>query len=57
MQLGGTQIPGTTNTFGGDSATEYGTTPLALFYPAANGGPQYIYEDFRSILSSNPCSG
>jgi hypothetical protein len=56
-QLGGTQIPGTTNTFGGDSATEYGTTPLALFYPAANGGPQYIYEDFRNILSSNPCSG
>jgi hypothetical protein len=56
-QLGGTHIPGTTNTFGGNSATEYGTTPLALFYPAANGGPQYIYEDFRNILSSNPCSG
>jgi hypothetical protein len=56
-QLGGTQIPGTTNTFGGSSATEYGTSPLALFYPAANGGPQYIYEDFRTILPTNPCSG
>ena len=56
-QLGGTHIPGTTNTFGGNSATEYGTDPLALFYPAANGGPQYIYEDFRNILPSNPCPG
>jgi len=56
-QLGGTHIPGTTNTFGGNSATEYGTDPFALFYPAANGGPQYIYEDFRNILPSNPCPG
>jgi hypothetical protein len=56
-QLGGTHIPGTTNTFGGTSATEFGTNPLALFYPAADGGPQYIYEDFRSIHSSNPCPG
>jgi len=54
-QLGGTHIPGTTTTFGDNSATEYGTKPLALFYPAANGGPQYIYEDFRNILSNNPC--
>jgi hypothetical protein len=53
-QEGGANIPGTTNTFGGDSASEYGTTPLALFYPASNGGPQYIYEDFRTILG-NPC--
>jgi hypothetical protein len=54
-QLGGTHIPGTTNTFGGSSATEYGTKLLALFYPAADGGPQYIYEDFCHILSGNPC--
>jgi hypothetical protein len=54
-QLGGAHIPGTTRTFGGNSATEYGTGLLALFYPAANGGPQYIYEDFRRILSTNPC--
>jgi hypothetical protein len=30
---------------------------LPLFYPAANGGPQYIYEDYRQILPSNPCPG
>jgi len=54
-QLGGTHIPGTTRTFGGSSTTEYGTNLLALFYPAANGQPQYIYEDYRRIIS-NPCS-
>lgn len=53
-QLGGANIPGTTNTFGGDSASEFGTVPLALFYPAPNGQPQYIYEDFRTIID-NPC--
>src|SRR5215471_15463040 len=54
-QLGGTHIPGTTNTFGGSSTTEYGTNLLALFYPAANGGAQYIYEDYRNIQPNNPC--
>jgi hypothetical protein len=53
-QLGGANIPGTTHTFGGDSASEFGTVPLALFYPAPNGKPQYIYEDFRTIIN-NPC--
>ena len=53
-QLGGANIPGTTNTFGGNSAIEYGPL-LPLFYPSSNGGPQYIFEDFRQILSSNPC--
>jgi hypothetical protein len=53
-QLGGTAIPGTTNTFGGTSATEYGTTPLKLAYPSV-GGPVFIYEDFRNIVSTNPC--
>src|SRR5205823_3444645 len=54
-QIGGPNIPGTTNTFGGDSASEFGSTLEAAFYPAANGQPQYIYENFRRILSSNPC--
>ncbi len=53
-QLGGTNIPNTTNTFGGTSATEYGTTPLKLAYPSV-GGPVFIYEDFRNILATNPC--
>jgi hypothetical protein len=52
-QFGGPNIPGTTNTFGGTSTAEYG--PLfPLFYPASNGQPQYLYEDFRNILA-NPC--
>jgi hypothetical protein len=53
-QLGGANIPGTTNAFGGNSAAEYGPL-LSLFYPAPNGQPQYIYEDFQQIIS-NPCT-
>jgi hypothetical protein len=53
-QLGGPNIPETTNTFGGTSVTEYGTKLLKLAYPSV-GGPVFIYEDFRNILSSNPC--
>jgi hypothetical protein len=52
-RLGGAGIPGATDTFGGSSASEFGTTPLALFYASAN-GTEYIYEDFRTIMS-NPC--
>jgi hypothetical protein len=55
-QLGGPNILGTTNTFGGTSATEYGDQPLQLAYPSV-GGPVFIYEDFRNILPSNPCPG
>ena len=35
FQQGGAHIPGTFNTFGGTSATEYGTTPLFVTYPDA----------------------
>ena len=52
-QLGGAAIPGTTNTFGGTSTAEYGPA-LVLTYPSV-GGPQTILEDFRQVLSSNPC--
>jgi hypothetical protein len=53
-QLGGTHIPGTQLKFGGTSTAEYG--PLqAVFYPAADGQPQYIYENFHRTLSFNPC--
>jgi hypothetical protein len=55
-QLGGANIPGTKNTFGGSSAAEFGSTPLGLVYPAAGGQPQIIYEDFRQVLSTNPCT-
>jgi hypothetical protein len=54
-QEGGRFIPGTLDDFGGSSVTEFGTTPLALFYAASNGQPQYIYEDFRQVLKDNPC--
>ncbi len=52
-QLGGANLPGTSNTFGGSAAAEYGPL-LQLFYPTI-GGVVYRYNDFRQILSSNPC--
>jgi hypothetical protein len=52
-QLGSASIPGTTNTFGGSSVTEY-STQLVLTYPNV-GGPQQILENYRQVLSTNPC--
>ena len=52
-QLGSATIPGTTNTFGGTSTAEYGGL-LLLAYPAP-GGPTLRYNNFRQVLSSNPC--
>jgi hypothetical protein len=54
-QLGGAFIPGTTNTFGGSSAAEFGPL-LASAYPASNGQPTLRYNNFRQILSNNPCT-
>ncbi len=53
-QLGGANIPGTTNTFGGSSATEFGSL-LQLAYPGPGFMPSFRYNDFRNVLSSNPC--
>ncbi|MGC2767948.1 MAG: hypothetical protein WB607_20755 [Candidatus Acidiferrum sp.] len=53
-QIGGPYIPFTLEEFGGSSAAEYGDL-LALFYPAPNDQPQYIYEDFHRGLPFNPC--
>jgi hypothetical protein len=53
-QLGGDHIPGTTNDFGGSSTAEFGPL-LVLAYPAANGQPTFRYNNFRNVLSSNPC--
>jgi hypothetical protein len=52
-QFGGPSIPGTTNTFGGNSTAEFGPL-LQLFYPIP-GGVVYRYNDFRNTLSTNPC--
>jgi hypothetical protein len=58
-QEGGPHMPGTTNAFGGSSTTEFGTKAkgnlLQLVYPNTNYRIIKIYEDFRNILSSNPC--
>ena len=52
-QEGGAAIPGTTNTFGGNSTAEFG--PLfRLFYPIP-GGVVRRYNNFRNTLTTNPC--
>jgi hypothetical protein len=53
-QLGGTHIPGTTNTFGGTSTAEFGPL-LFLDYPGPGFTPIHRTNDFRQVLSSNPC--
>ena len=52
--LGGAFLPGTTNSFGGTSTTEYGPL-LAQAYPAVGGVPTFRYNDFRRVLPNNPC--
>jgi hypothetical protein len=51
--LGGPFIPGTTNSFGGNSVTEYGPYFASLF-PGTT-GPTSVIENYRRVLSSNPC--
>jgi hypothetical protein len=53
-QLGGAHIPGTTNTFGGTSSAEFGPL-LFLDYPGPGSAPIHRTNDFRQVLSSNPC--
>ncbi len=54
-QLGGANIPGTTNTFGGNSSAEFGPL-LFLDYPGPGFTPIHRTNDFRQVLSSNPCT-
>ena len=51
--LGGPFIPGTTNSFGGNSVTEYGAFFSGLYPGTA--GPRGIIENYRRILAFNPC--
>jgi hypothetical protein len=55
-QLGGANIPGTVNTFGGSSTAEFGGR-LDSAYPAATppGSVTVRFNNFRQVLSSNPC--
>jgi hypothetical protein len=52
---GGPNYPGTVNNFGGSSATEYGQTLLKLYYPGAGWQPTSRLNDYRNVLSNNPC--
>ncbi len=56
-QEGGANIPGTTNTFGGNSTTEFGSL-LNLFYPVVTNGQNAVvnrFNDYQNLLPSNPC--
>jgi hypothetical protein len=53
-QQGGANIPGTTNTFGGSSTTEYGNL-LLTSYPAPGFTVTQRYNNFQRVLSNNPC--
>ena len=53
-QLGGNKIKDTTNTFGGNSAAEYGPL-LFSFYPNPNPAVRLRTNNFRNVLGSNPC--
>ena len=52
---GGAFIPGTTNTFGGDSAAEYGPLLPLVYAPAIGRGQVTRFNDFRNVMSTNPC--
>jgi hypothetical protein len=54
-QLGGAHIPGTTNTFGGTSTTDYGPlTPFVI--PNTGFQPLQLFGLFRRPLGANPCT-
>jgi hypothetical protein len=52
-QLGGPNIPGTIDNFGGTSTTEYGGL-YTLAYPTRL-GPVFDKGNFRRLLDTNPC--
>ena len=53
-QEGGAHIPGTANTFGGSSTTAFGAL-LTSTYPGPGFQPIQRINNFRQVLSSNPC--
>jgi hypothetical protein len=53
--LGGPFLPGNTNSFGGNSVSEYGQF-FAQLFPGTT-GPRFIIENYRQILATNPCPG
>ena len=53
-QLGGTSIPGTTNTFGGNSTAEFGPLLFSV-HPDKGFKPLRRTNNFRNVLGTNPC--
>jgi hypothetical protein len=53
-QLGGPYMKGTTNTFGGNSTAEFGPL-LFTDYPNPNPAIRHRTNNFRNVLSYNPC--
>jgi hypothetical protein len=56
LQQGGAHVPGTVNTFGGNSGTEYGHRVLFVHYADVGFQPIRLAEDFRHDLHGNPCA-
>jgi hypothetical protein len=54
-QEGGANLPGTKDDFGGNSTVEYGPL-LQLLYPGPGNTTSLRYNDFRQVLSYNPCT-
>ena len=52
-QFGGAKIAGTTNTFGGNAATEFGPLTSTIFPAGAQAIP--VFQIFRQVLNTNPC--
>ena len=55
LQQGGAHIPGTIRTFGGSSATEYGTNVRFNNYPTAGWTTIRLAEVFRKAVSGSLC--
>jgi hypothetical protein len=56
-RLGGANMPGVQNSFGGTSAAEYGSLLKLNYAAVVNGQPTVnsVINDFRQILPNNPC--
>ena len=56
-QFGGPLIPGTTNNFGGSSATEYSTLLGSVYQSGTSRQPGsvIVFTNYRQVLPNNPC--
>ncbi len=57
-QEGGANLANSNYTFGGftyNDSTEFGTTPVSLFYPAV-GRASTVFENFQRVVNPNPCN-